>query len=208
MTTASEAYEAVKKRLQGDAGRILWIINDHNAHKKDKITPFWAIARMLFPIAEALGDLHFHDSCGSPLPRIIKDKLNKQNPVYGQLPHTITQLFRHSLMHTDEMRVLRTSSGTMGWQLTLNGESKHLALDPHDDGTIILTFDLTQFYNDLLWLCDQLKESDQSQDQNVVKKYNSWRIKDITSGKRRSDSETESAREIDDLFKSKSTSYS
>ena len=43
------AFQNIKKRLVDDVGRILSVIDG-------QFSPFWAVARMLFPIA-AIGDL-------------------------------------------------------------------------------------------------------------------------------------------------------
>ena len=49
-----EAFERIQGRLENDIGSILKLIKDETAkHSRTNGTPYWALVRMMFPVAEA-----------------------------------------------------------------------------------------------------------------------------------------------------------
>ena len=50
-----QAFRQILDRLEGDVGTILQLLVG-----SEKTAPYWALVRMMFPIAESLGDLIHH----------------------------------------------------------------------------------------------------------------------------------------------------
>lgn len=186
--TDAEAFLQVRDRLQRDVGRIirLEIILAWLTHT----APFWALARMLFPIAEAIGDL-MYQSAG-----LVKgiEELKSIRPGYGGKAAILAQLFRHPLMHTDELRKVTTPNGkTVVWRLGFREPQIHLREERLDPDRIRISFDLTTFYHDLLALC--ANNASKSFGGRARDRYNAWLTRKLDP------SEKQAIAEIEDLFK-------
>jgi hypothetical protein len=115
--------------------------------------PFWSMARMLFPVAEALGDLMFLGKTTDNLLHAL-EALEDVRPGYRGKAAIIAVLYRHPLVHTDELRILRSGERFAAWSLSFKEPTGHLKVEKIRADTIRISFDLTTFYEDLVALCD------------------------------------------------------
>lgn len=181
-----EAFDRMKARLEFDVGKII-------GYFKSIIQPgdpvcFWAFLRMLFPIAESLGDLLYQNNNGTAknLLDILEKDFVQYNKNYQELSAIISLLYRHSLIHQDEMRMIRYQDKSkkwyfVTWSITFGLESLHLKIEKSDlDNTKIIgmNFDITQFYKDLIKILEEKREI--SYNGKVAARYNSWQDLEIS----------------------------
>lgn len=172
--TDREAFELVLGRLEGDVGRLLgvwrWALSEGQVVG---FAPFWAFARMLFPIAESIGDLIYrNNSTVRNLTSVLENEFDKVRAGYKGKANVIALMYRHSLTHTDEMRSLRFGRKTINWVLSLGRPGDHLALRKVGRGRRALRFDLTAFYEDLRQVCSNAQA--RKWGRKVVQRYNEW----------------------------------
>lgn len=178
----ADAFLNIKNRLKDDVGGILI-----TSHVGKQFTPFWAVARMLFPIAEAIGDLIYRDqSTVKNLEQILQNELEGIRNGYKSKANLITQLYRHSLTHTDELRELKNGNLVCTWLLALDRNANHLYSEKINEKMIRINFDLLQFYDDIKNLLDRLieKATKNSYDGKVKERYDSWTELDISRDNR------------------------
>lgn len=178
--TDRQAFELVLGRLEGDVGGLLqlWRV----AHTQgDPLTPFWAFARMLFPIAEAIGDLIYQDrSTVVNLTSVLEKECESVRPGYKGKANILPLMYRHSLTHTDEARSLRSRRKIVDWALSLDEQEEHLKVQKPGRGRRIIRFDLTAFYEDLRQVCTNAREGKWGR--RVVRRYNEWLLLDLNRG--------------------------
>jgi hypothetical protein len=100
-----DAFEKILTRLKDDVGNIIELIKTEKAkgegNRWSNTAPFWAVARLLFPIAEAVGFLIHGEAHTRNLIEVIENEFESVRPGYNGKAETIAKLFRHSLTHTD-----------------------------------------------------------------------------------------------------------
>ena len=177
--TDSEAFRKVLGRLEGDVGGLLALLlasweADRTQGKKPALTPYWAFARMLFPIAEAIGDLIYRNdkSTVRNLTAVLENEFESVRPGYKGKANVIALMYRHSLTHTDEMRALCYPPNTVNWKLSLGAQSNHLRVQNPATNQRELQFDLTAFYEDLRQVC--LNAQKEKWEGKVARRYNEW----------------------------------
>ncbi|HOE74618.1 MAG TPA: hypothetical protein PLG93_01300 [bacterium] len=174
------AFQNIKKRLVDDVGRILSVIDG-------QFSPFWAVARMLFPIAEAIGDLIYRDdhSTVKNLEQVFQYEFEEVRAGYKNKANLITQLYRHSLTHIDELRELKDGDLICTWYLALDRSANHLFSEKLGE-KIRINFDLLQFYDDIGCLLDRLikKATENVYGGKVGERYKSWTKLNISQGRR------------------------
>jgi hypothetical protein len=126
------------------------------------------------------------------------EALEAVRPGYKNKAAILALLYRHSLMHTDEMRVLRTGGKIIGWRLTFNEPAGHLKADRLDANTFKVTLDLTSFYDDLRALC--LANAKQNHGGRAAARYNSWTVLDLDTKPKLTGTENRAKEEIAALF--------
>lgn len=105
------------------------------AQEMGEKAPFWAIARILFPVAESLAWLlHAEENTGTSarLSWLLREVLSNRKSAYRDMASIICQVWRHGLTHGDEPPLLvidspMTASGeretsnakAMSWKLAL-----------------------------------------------------------------------------------------
>lgn len=173
-----EALMNVRNRLIDDFGGIHQLVLENRNSQAAKgltgIAPFWGFARMIFPIAESIGDLIHRSSSTVNLESFFKDDLSKIDDRYSEYSAILAQLFRHSLLHQDELRTLIIGKRKLVWALSMFGSSlEHLKIyqDQADLNRRALHFDLTVFYNDLQLCLDELISHPH---RGCMGRYNSW----------------------------------
>lgn len=198
--TDREAFELVLGRLEADVGGLLQLWR--RAYSGGQaLTPFWAFVRMLFPIAEAIGDLIYrNDSTVRNLISVLENEFENVRASYKGKANIIALMYRHSLTHTDEMRSLHFGRKTVNWVLSLDEPRDHLALRRLGRGRRELRFDLTAFYEDLRRVCSEARG--RKWDRKVAQRYNQWLLLslNIKAKKRKlSRNETDAGLEIRSL---------
>src|ERR1700677_3038754 len=172
ITKPDEAYRKIRTRLVDDLGPV-WNLINHNRY-----SPFWLLAREMFPIAESIGDLIYkHDDPSKNLADFIDKDLTKIRPEYRDKGKIIAQLYRHSLMHQDEPRSIYSGNVTIEWELAYIDGRKHLKTLSKDTRRHIcrMSFDLRSFYEDIIELLGKYELNGPKR--GIVKRYNSWTFK-------------------------------
>ena len=130
VTSDQQAFQQVLGRLEGDVGTLIQLVNEGKNHGYFPNTaPFWALVRMMFPIAESVGDLIYRDS--SPAKNLIsvfEKEFEAVRAGYLGKAKILAQLYRHSLIHQDELRVLQTGGKECGWVVSFDGRPRHLKI--------------------------------------------------------------------------------
>lgn len=88
----------------------------------------WALVRMMFPIAESLGDLIYQARPTKNLTSVLATEFEAVRPGYQGIAATLSLLYRHSLIHQDEPRVLETKGKKIWWRVSFAMPDQHLAL--------------------------------------------------------------------------------
>jgi hypothetical protein len=174
VTTDKQAFDQIIARLKGDVGTIIKLISlgKKNGFFKDT-APFWALARMTFPIAEALGDLIYRDkSTVTNLTSVLANEFEAERKGYRGKAACIALLYRHSLTHTDELRKIVNGPTEIEWRISYRENAKHLELIKKSAGIYRLNFDTTAFYTDILRVCKSAKRK--SWGGGIMSQYNSW----------------------------------
>jgi hypothetical protein len=169
-----QAFRQILGRLEGDVGTILQLIPE--GKKKGlfpNTAPLWALVRMTFPIAESVGDLIYQKDSTVNLKSVLETEFEAVRPGYQGKAAILTLLFRHSLIHTDELRTLVTGGKEIRWLLSWSAPKNHLKLFlSHIPWVYGLHFDTTAFYEDLVKVCR--KAMDKQCGGQVMKRYNAW----------------------------------
>ena len=179
-----QAFRQILGRLENDVGTILQLIL---RGKKEGLfpdaAPFWALLRMTFPIAEAVGDLIYRNkSTALNLQSVLENEFEAVRAGYQGKAAILTLLFRHSLAHTDELRTLVRGKREVGWLVSWSGQQKHL-MSHNVRGMDVIHFDTTAFYDDLVAVCR--KAMGKTWDGQVMKRYNEWLMFDIDNTSKR-----------------------
>ena len=173
-----QAFQQILGRLEGEVGTLIYLVNES---KKSgcfpNTAPFWSLVRMMFPIAEAVGDLIYNDqSTALNLISVLEKEFEEVRPGYLGKSKILAQLYRHSLTHQDELRSLQTGGKECGWQVSFNGRAQHLKVT-HQPPLVVIQFDTTAFYDDLIAVCRAALAKNWSDD--VRKRYNRWLTYDL-----------------------------
>jgi hypothetical protein len=184
--TDEEAFEQILKRLTNDVGTILGLVRQAKDANREfhKTAPFYAIARMLFPIAESIGDLVYrnNNSTSANLTSILENEFEVVRPGYQGKAAIVAELFRHSLTHTDELRVLQCNARKVGWSISWNEETDHLKLTRGIADEFQFKFDTTAFYEDVVKVLQSAAQK--SWQGEVMKRYNGWLTLDLSNNPR------------------------
>ncbi len=174
-----QAFRQILGRLENDVGTILQLILKG---KKEGFfpdtAPFWALVRMMFPIAEAVGDLIYRDRTVQNLQSVLENEFEAARSGYQGKAAILILLFRHSLAHTDELRTLVIGKREVGWTISWSGQMNHLSLSHNaHEIDVVIHFDTTAFYEDLVAVCHNAMGK--SWGGQVMKRYNGWLTLDI-----------------------------
>ena len=178
VTSDQQAFQQVLGRLEGDVGTLIQLVNEGKNHGYFPNTaPFWALVRMMFPIAESVGDLIYRDS--SPAKNLIsvfEKEFEAVRAGYLGKAKILAQLYRHSLIHQDELRVLQTGGKECGWVVSFDGRPRHLKIT-RVPPRVSIQFDTTAFYDDLVAVCHAALAKQWNDE--VKSRYNRWLICDL-----------------------------
>jgi hypothetical protein len=127
----ADALGDIKSRLEAEVGRCLRVLMKAR-------TGHWAMVRMLMPIIEAT-------SVGKQW-----DLLRTLGVPY---PSVAWLLYRNTLLHKDEMRIVLYRAWRVGWELDYTGG--HSFRRASSRGGALLRLDLRQLYEDLVSYLDK-----------------------------------------------------
>lgn len=207
--TDTQALLQVKTRLINDVGGLIELIDSHPT-----LTPFWALIRALFPIAEAVSDLaYYRQSQGSlhtqeMLIKLFRERFGTINKGYAQFAGVLVVIYRHSLTHQDELRTLLYEDAgiAMTWAVSFHASGKHMQVEMvggtykdmvtgKEGQTAHLFFDVRQFYLDLIQVIDSLLAENLKGD--AGKRYEEW----LTYRMGKTVSDKEARKDIDAMLK-------
>jgi hypothetical protein len=180
-----QAFRQILGRLEGEVGTTLRLIVDgKNKGLFPGTAPFWALMRMMFPIAESLGDLIYRsDSTAANLKSVLELEFEAVHAGYKGKAATLTLLYRHSLSHHDELRVLEMGANKVGWIVSLSNQENHLKLVRQATDLVAIHFDTTAFYDDLHAVCR--KAIIKQWGGHIMDRYNKWLTIDLMNKKGR-----------------------
>ena len=196
VTTDAQAFRQILARLQDEPGAIIRLVEESKKTGGFPNTaPFWALVRMLFPIAEAIGDLIYRNDTGTVknLTSVLKSEFEAERPGYAKMASTLAVLYRHSLTHQDEMRSLLTAITEVTWIISYGVSAHHLEVKKTPEG-ITLQFDTCGFYEDIVKVCKAAIAK--SWNGAVMARYNSWLTLDLDANQNKY---KESIKEIHEL---------
>lgn len=196
--TDKDAFNRMLERLRNDVGEIIKLVVAERSRDRDWC-PWWALARMTFPIAESIGDLIYKSTPSNNLINVLGKDLALINPQYASMPNSLALLYRHSLMHQDELRSLDTQSGTLVWMLSFGMNSEHLKLKQINQDkypVFRVNIDITQFYEDLVRL---LEDKIKNPTPGAWNRYDEWHKLSLIGSEKKA--ETASREEIEAIVK-------
>ena len=174
----SEAFLRIRKRLEDDVGGLMELVLRETRQNSDFIPPFWAFARMLFPVAEATGDLLYRTTPSKNLLNLFQNDLSNFNVGYRDVGALVILIYRHSLIHQDELKTLISDETRIfSWGLGFGGGVNHLEVLNVNRGrsiTVIIQFDLSQFYKHLLELLAEKSSLDFQG--RAGRRYEEWKM--------------------------------
>jgi hypothetical protein len=178
VTTDEQAFRQILARLEGEVGAILALVGQSKLQGWFRDTaPFWALMRMLFPIAESIGGLIYADtSTAKNLKSVLDHECEAVRAGYRGKANILAVLYRHSLTHQDEVRALLTGGKEVVWAISYGDADHHLEVKNCPRG-VVLQFDTSGFYEDLLQVCKMAAPKPWG---GVVKsRYNEWMALDL-----------------------------
>ena len=124
-----QAFEQIAQRVRQEVGGIL-------SRCPPGEMPFWTLIRALFPVAESVGDLiHRKPSTVINMRLVLANEFESVRSGYRGIAATLATLYRHSLTHHDELRVVHARGRDVGWHSSGADDSNHLKLHRGPGGT-------------------------------------------------------------------------
>jgi hypothetical protein len=113
-TTPKKLYlEQILLRLESEYIQILNMVTEYNLHNERGIG-FWSLIRIIFPVIETVSSV-----IGKQKEDFLEEELEVP---YG---HLVWELYRHALMHSDELRYAIYEGKTISWAAHLGNEGEH-----------------------------------------------------------------------------------
>lgn len=132
----------VLNRLQDEVGELLGYIESHNLKNARKIG-FWSGVRLLMPIIESVASVQ----------NMKPWELLGRN-LGVSAPHLTWQMFRHSLIHNDQMMHAEYDGKQITWGIKLSG-GHHVITSGH------IGLDIMCLYQDLVkYLKEEIAKND------------------------------------------------
>ena len=195
-----QAFRQVLGRLENEVGTLMRLIEESKKgdHYFKDTAPFWSLVRILFPIAESLGDLIYRNaSTVKNLTSVLGTEFEAERSGYKGKEATLALLYRHSLTHQDEMRSVVTPTRECRWRLSYDERADHLKVIRRTRRVVGIQFDTTAFYDDVVRVCRTAMRKRWGGE--VKKHYNGWLILDLRPPKSLKLNEQAAVTEIDAL---------
>ncbi len=180
----AEVFRRIQGRLNGEIGGLMDLVDekflsgDKSSYYGTGNFPYWSMLRSLLPIAESIGALLYDEpKSGDNLKNLLKNELKRYEEGYAKFPEVIVMLFRHPLIHTDEIRVIKSGRIRIGWSLTAADSMRHMKVTKGDKrSTYRINFSPRKFYenlSDLLEKCIYNAKKDHWKGV-IAKRYIKW----------------------------------
>lgn len=190
------ALNNIKGRLESDVISVIDLMGEEFlSGRKDNIfarghVPHWGLVRMAMPIAESLGALLYeNNSTVQNLLDLFENELSVLDERYGEFKNIIVMLYRHPLVHTDEMRSINVNGYHIGWSFDITSSMKHLKVIKvaGKDSVYLVHFNHRQFTDHLMSLLNRLSErADQDEWKGkLAERYVQWTKLDLDDKKQR-----------------------
>ena len=173
-----QAFDQIAARFRDEVGGISSRVNFVRGP-----VPFWALLRAMFPVAESLGDLIYRndESTTKNLRAVLECEFAAVRPGYAGKAALLAHLYRHSLAHHDELRVVTSGGRSVGWGVSGEKNTRHLEVRRVRGEWFRLTFQPRAFYDDILAVCGHARS--QNWNGEVMRRYNKWLTLDLDSAK-------------------------
>ena len=132
----------VRQRLVDDVGPYFEAI-DRKVQRTGTGFGFWALARMLFPVVEAVASVIYRTRKTST----ERSPVRLLRTLGFEYPNLVWEMYRHTLMHNDEMANASYKGRRVAWSISVNGQ--------HEATPGRLNIDAAQLYDDLLAFLDR-----------------------------------------------------
>jgi hypothetical protein len=149
----SEYLSKVRQRLETDIAPYLATIQTTHC-QTGRGVGFWALARMIFPVVEAVSSVLYRTDRKQRQPvRLLRE-------LGFEYPNLVWEMYRHTLMHNDEMASASYMGRRVDWALAVG--------DGHlwGEATGRLQVDAQELFDDLL----EFLEREESEHRNKTKK--------------------------------------
>lgn len=173
-----QAFRQISQRFQDEVGGILGRIDFARGP-----IPFWSLVRVMFPVAESLGDLIYRrdDATALNLRTVLEVDFEAVRPGYRGKAALLALLYRHSLTHHDELRVLEGSGKRLGWKISGAEDSNHLRTLHTRGRDVIMEFQPRSFYLDIVGVCARAQKMRWGG--HVRARYNGWMRLDLDTAR-------------------------
>jgi hypothetical protein len=167
--TDRQAFEQIRTRFEGEVGGILGRIDFVRGP-----VPFWALVRMMFPVAESIADLIYRldNATSENLRKVLAKEFGEVRPEYKGKAAILAMLYRHSLTHQDEPRMLRVGKRAVGWLMSGAEDHRHLETIRVTRQTMMIHFQPRQFFKDIIKVCENAEGAKWAG--LVRRRYNGW----------------------------------
>lgn len=140
-TTRKLFLEGVKGRLENDVAPYLDLINQIASDSylktgKTEVIGFWALVRMVLPPINAVANALYRGKENDKFCKLLKQ-------LGIAYPRIVLEMYRHSLMHNDELRGIAYRGQRIGWSIG-HGGTDHIF---HKDAILI---DIRKLYQDFI----------------------------------------------------------
>jgi hypothetical protein len=134
---------------------------------------------MMFPVAESLGDLIYRrdNATAQNLRAVLENDFEAVRTGYRGKSALLALLYRHSLTHHDELRVLSTGGKRVGWKVSGNEDSSHMTAVHTRSNTVVIEFQPRSFYTDIINVCARAQR--RRWNGRVRVRYNGWMLMDL-----------------------------
>jgi hypothetical protein len=169
-----QAFRQISRRFQDEVGGIICQIDFVRGP-----VPFWSLVRMMFPVAESLGDLIYRrdNATSQNLRAVLETDFEAVRTGYRGKSALLTLLYRHSLTHHDELRMLSSSGKHVGWKVSGAEDSNHMKAMRTRAKAMVIEFQPRSFYTDLIKVCASAQR--RRWGGHVRVRYNRWMLMDL-----------------------------
>lgn len=132
-----QAFRQISRRFQDEVGRIIGRVDFVHGP-----VPFWSLVRMMFPVAESLGDLIYRrdNATAQNLRAVLENDFEAVRTGYRGKAALLALLYRHSLTHHDELRVLSSGGKKVGWKVSGDEDSSHITAVHTRANAVVIEF--------------------------------------------------------------------
>ncbi len=120
VSSDAQAFEQILRRFSDEVGSLLALVDRSKLDGTffPNTAPFWALVRMMFPVAESIGALIYSNSSTvKNLRGVLEKEFDAERPGYAGKSAAIAFLYRHALTHQDELESQQSGGRELGWVL-------------------------------------------------------------------------------------------